>query len=160
VADNFGPVMLGSSSPVTLWPVEAWKQPGSDEHKTQPTTRMKNTRHIKTVLLALAIGGSTLAISSAEEEEKDVIVPFPQLPLEVQKTIQSQVTANNATLGEVKQEQWRGKVYYEASLTVAGGKKLEVTVVADGSLYKVKADDEGKEGKKDWDEKDGKEDKD
>ena len=121
---------------------------------------MKNTRHIKTVLLALAIGGSTLAISSAEEEEKDVIVPFPQLPLEVQRTIQSQVTANNATLGEVEQEQWDGKVYYEASLTVAGGKKLEVTVVADGSLYKVKPDDEGKEGKKDWHEKDGKEDKD
>lgn len=113
---------------------------------------------LKLILLALALGLPVASTGfAAEEKEKEETVAFADVPKAVQKTIQAQVTANEATLGKVEKDTEDGQVVYEARLTLAKGRELEVEVANDGSLIKVEVadnddkdsdDDDAKEAKK------------
>ena len=116
---------------------------------------MKNTQTIRTLAIALALGAGT----AFAEEEKEETVAFDKLPPAVQKTIQAQADAKGATVGEVEKDVEDGKTTYEADITQKDGKKFEVEVAEDGSLIKVKADEEkeekdGKDEEKDDDKDD------
>lgn len=118
---------------------------------------MHTSLTMKFLLGALALGAVNLGFAAEEKEE---IVPFDQVPATVQKTIQAQVKANEAELGEVEKETEDTKVTYEATLTLPNDRKLEVEVAEDGSLIKVEgADDDGKKDEdNDEDEDEKKED--
>jgi hypothetical protein len=116
---------------------------------------MKSLQTIRTVALALAAG------AALAKEEKDEKVAFATLPEAVQKTILAQASEKSATVGDVDKEDEDSKVSYEAEIVQKDGKKLEVEVAADGSLIKVKADNDDHEekGGKDDDDDDEKEEK-
>lgn len=102
---------------------------------------MKNARTISTLAIALALGVGT----AFAEEEKDDTVAFATLPAAVQKTIQAQADAKSATIGDVEKEDENGKVSYEAEIVAKDGGKFEVEVAEDGTLAKVKVDDDKEE---------------
>lgn len=103
---------------------------------------MKTTSIIRLLAIPLAFGSTAFA-----KEEKEETIAFDKLPAAVQKTIQSQADAKSATVGEIEKDTEQGKVSYEAEIPQKDGKKFEVEVAEDGSLIKVKIDDDEKDEK-------------
>ncbi|HUB67279.1 MAG TPA: hypothetical protein VL981_07340 [Candidatus Methylacidiphilales bacterium] len=110
---------------------------------------------IKTFLCASVVAGliATPGIVKAEDNDVDgQTVAWGDVPAAVQSTITS--NANGGTVSEVEKETKGNAVVYEADVTGSNGKKFEIKVASDGTLIKVKTDDDDDKnegGKKDGD---------
>jgi len=95
---------------------------------------------------------SGLAVSALAKEEDEQTVDWKDVPAAVQSTITT--NANGGTVTEIEKETKKGKLVYEADVKSTDGKELEIKVAEDGTLIKVKAEDDDKDGdKKDKDDK-------
>jgi len=89
-----------------------------------------------TWMLALALGGTSFALTSAaraddENEQNEKVVSLDQVPAPARTTILRQ--AAGAPILKVEQETERGKTVYEAHVN-KGGEEIGITVNPDGTL--------------------------
>jgi len=109
---------------------------------------MKMTAQTKISLLAaiVALGLAVPAFADEGKEKNEQDIALTDCPAAVQQTINTNAVGGKVT--EVEKETKKdGSIVYEADVTKTDNSKIEVKVAADGTLIKVKADDDEKEAK-------------